>query len=268
MKQRHRCWARRQAPPQAPPTKASRSLLLWTFAALSRCCLRTSPELPPMHLAFEVGTNLSCVSLLLPLTGLGAPWVAGLVPACHSCALSHLKPADFFNTQHLKSQEIICSSTDWLNRWTRRMDPWGRLAFNQDRSPMHLPEDPLTSPTRTPMGIKRDVGLCPQHRRWDRRALRHQDVSLPSHQTWAGYRPVKGKGWPCCLPSGHRIQFQFRTRMRVCCGDPGLQQANPSWKAPVWSHPTHQAYSYTPAEQIFSWAKGTPTGLGLLLLNY
>lgn len=44
------------------------------------------------------------------------------------------------------------------------------------------------------------------------RVFRHQHVSLPSQQTWAGCRPVTGKGRPCHFPSGHRTQLQFSTR--------------------------------------------------------
>ena len=108
MKQRHRCWARRQAPPQAPPTKASRSLLLWTFAALSRCCLRTSPELPPMHLAFEASTScywtfpvcLSCFPWLdwglLGWQGLSLPVIP--VPS----PISSLQSFSILNTSSLR----------------------------------------------------------------------------------------------------------------------------------------------------------------------
>lgn len=247
MKQRHRCWARRQAPPQAPSTKASRSLLLWTLAALSRCRLRTSL---PMHLSLRpvlaAVEPFLCVSLAsLDCTG-GSSGGGGYPCLSFLCPLPTQACRFFqYSAPRVSGNNLLI---DWLTGWIGEQGEWTHGA---DRSPMHLPEDPLTSPTRTPMGIKRDVGLCPRHRRRDRRALRHQDVSLPSHQTWAGYRPVKGKGWPCCLPSGHRIRFQFRTHTRVCCGDPGLQQANPRCKAPVWSHPTHQAPSYTLAEQIF-----------------
>lgn len=66
-----------------------------------------------------------------------------------------------------------------LNRLTRRMVPWDTLAFNQDKSRMHLPQDPLASPTRTPRGINCEAGICPQRDRATNEEIAgHSDIRM------------------------------------------------------------------------------------------
>lgn len=69
--------------------------------------------------------------------------------------------------------------------------------------------------------------------------------SLPRRP--AGYRPGTGKGWPCRLPSGLWLPFQFLICGWVWHPDPGLQQANPSRKntGVIPSHPEGPLLNYS-----------------------
>lgn len=99
------------------------------------------------------------------------------------------------------------------------------------------------------------------------RALRHQDVSLTSHQTWAGYRPVTGKGWPCPPPIWlQRSSSSFCPVVgsgTVTQGSSRQIQVIKLWSDVNWY--TMPPPKLQQSRSSSSWAKGTQPGPCLLL---
>lgn len=206
---------------------------------------------------------LSLASLKWTESSLGRGGGPCLISPCTSY---RAKPRDIFSIIDTSDLGNTCPSTDWLNRLKRRMAP--RAPW-----PLSNPEARCT-PSGTTVLANQDANVCqlwcwhlspagPSYQPINRRALRHQDVSLTSHKTWVGYKPGTGKGWPYPPPiwsEGSNSSFW------PAVGSGTVTQAS-SWQIPViklWSdliRPTRPPPKLQPSGSSSSWAKGTQTGM-------